>query len=273
MKITVLLEDDTNNSDLEPIHGVSFFIETDDNYKILFDTGQKDLFLRNAETLSLEPLKSNVCIISHNHYDHAGGLQELLERGYLSPVYLHNTFFRRKFSIKNGNKVLSIGAEKDSLLKYNNISMISETVTEIENNIFIFANIPFTNSFESIDENFLIEKEGTLLHDEFDDELVLAIKTQKGIVVISGCSHRGIINILDFIESYFKGERIFAFVGGTHLLDASDYRLEKTKISLTSIDPSVLAACHCTGKRGISFLSEHFPRSFVRIKTGSILNF
>jgi 7,8-dihydropterin-6-yl-methyl-4-(beta-D-ribofuranosyl)aminobenzene 5'-phosphate synthase len=214
-----------------------------------------------------------MCVISHNHYDHSGGLRNLLEKGYSSPVYLHDTFFRKRFSIKNGNKVLSIGAKKDLLLTYDNINMISATVTEIRKDIFIFANIPFTNSFESIDKNFLIEREGTLSQDKFDDELVLAIKTKKGIVVISGCSHRGIINILDFIEAYFKEESIFAFVGGTHLLNASDYRLEKTRISLMGIGPSVLAACHCTGKRGISFLSEHFPHSFVRIKTGSVLNF
>jgi 7,8-dihydropterin-6-yl-methyl-4-(beta-D-ribofuranosyl)aminobenzene 5'-phosphate synthase len=273
MRLTVLLEDSSDNPMLQPIHGVSFFIELSNGYKILFDTGQRDIFIKNAEKLSLNILSANMCVISHNHYDHAGGLKSLLKAGYSSQIYLHNTFFREKFSVKNKDRVLSTGADGILLQTYKNISFVSESVTEIEKDVFILTNIPFANSFETISNKFLIKKDNNFFQDKFDDELVIAVRTSKGIVVISGCSHRGMINILNFARDYFKSDHIIAFVGGTHLLDASNFRLNKTKDSLSNMNLSTLAACHCTGDKGMSFFSRYFPKSFIRIKTGSVLNF
>ncbi len=210
MKLTVLVEDRSDNEFLDAIHGVSFFIELNDGYTILFDTGQKDLFLRNASKLNIQPLKSNICVISHNHYDHSGGLNYLIEKDYSNPIYIHKRFFDRKFSLKNNALALATGISKENS---NNFVYVDSDIFEVRDGLYILSNVEFTNDFEKIPSNFVIKNDDKIVQDTFKDEISLVLKTSKGLVIVSGCSHRGIINILTSVKKRFN-EEIYAFIGG-----------------------------------------------------------
>ncbi len=272
MKLTTLVEDESLNNNLRSIHGVSFFIESDDGFKVLFDTGQKDIFLQNAKKLSINPLEANLCMISHNHYDHSGGLSYLLKQGFSNPVYLHENFFVDRYSIKNGQIVPSVGITSNEIEGFKNIKFIKNNLTKVHNNIYILSNVNFTNDFEKINPNFVVKKDDSVIQDTFKDEISMIIESEKGLIVISGCSHRGIINILTEVKKHFN-KNIYAFVGGTHLIGADKIRLEKTVGNLKYFNLSVLGACHCTGETGMSILSQNFEKSFIRVKTGTCIDF
>jgi 7,8-dihydropterin-6-yl-methyl-4-(beta-D-ribofuranosyl)aminobenzene 5'-phosphate synthase len=266
-----LVEDETDNDKLCSIHGVSFLITLDDGYKLLFDTGQKDVFIRNSKILSADPFSSDVCVISHNHYDHSGGLIHLINGSFNSPIYVHEKFLVDRFSIRNGKLVSSVGIDS-KLLDYKKLVMVKDSITKIHENVYILANVNLENDFEAISKNFVVKKGDDFIQDNFEDEISLIIDSEKGLIIISGCSHRGMINILNSVKRFFD-KNIYAFIGGTHLIGSSDFRLSQTVKKLNNFDLKILGACHCTGDKAMKLLSKEFKDSFVRIKTGTYLTF
>ena len=272
MNFLSLVEDETDNDKLLPIHGVSFLITLDDGYKILFDTAQKDIFIKNSKILSTDPFSSNVCVISHNHYDHSGGLIHLINGAFNSPIYVHEKFLVDRFSIRNGKPISSVGIDSTALLDYKKLVMIKESITKIHENVYILANVNLENDFETISKNFVIKRDDNFIQDNFEDEISLIIDSERGLIIISGCSHKGMINILNSAKRFFDKD-IYAFIGGTHLIGSSDFRLNKTVNELNKFDLKILGACHCTGDKAMKLLSKEFKDSFVRIKTGTYLTF
>ena len=164
--------------------------------------------------------------------DHTGGLSQVLNNS--SPnIYLHKTAILPKYIMRNDNMEfigisrISYVDTKDKEKKLQpKLKLISKTI-EIEPNIFIFAEISFFNDFEELDPSFFIEKNDNFLHDNFEDELVLVIKTQEGLVILSGCGHKGIVNTVSSVAKYFN-ENVYAVIGGTHLITANEDRIEST---------------------------------------------
>jgi 7,8-dihydropterin-6-yl-methyl-4-(beta-D-ribofuranosyl)aminobenzene 5'-phosphate synthase len=271
MNFLSLVEDETDNDKLYSVHGVSFLITLNNGYKILFDTAQKDIFMKNSKILSVDPLSSDACVISHNHYDHSGGLSYLIHNGFNSPIYVHEKFFVDRFSIRNDKPVSSVGIDS-KLLDYEKLVMIKDSITKIHENVYILANVNIENDFETISKNFVVKRGNDFIQDNFEDEISLIIDSEKGLIIISGCSHRGMINILNTAKKSFDKD-VYAFIGGTHLIGSSDFRLNRTVEELNKFDLKILGACHCTGDKAMKLLSKQFQNSFVRVKTGTYFTF
>lgn len=274
LKITTLIE---NNSDENNIllseHGLSLYIEIDE-IKILFDTGQSGDFIKNAEKLKIDLNNLDYVILSHGHYDHSGGFRKLVENTKNSfKLIVGNGFFNEKYKLLGRNKYKFNGNSFDEeFINENNISTkyINKDSFEITEDVILFSNFERNNEFEILNKKFYIKQNDKYMIDDFCDEIALAIKTEKGLVVILGCSHVGVVNILKTIIKR-TGMIIYGIVGGSHLIEADELRLNNTINFLKEKDIQVLRLSHCTGENAIRELKYEFGNKFVYNNTGNVI--
>ena len=136
--------------------------------------------------------------------------------------------------------------------------------------ILLFKNFARSCPFEEPNSRFYLGAAGGLQPDYFDDEIALGLLTEKGLVLVSGCAHPGIVNMLETAAER-TGVPLYAVIGGTHLVDAGEERLQKTAEAFRTLGLSRIAVSHCTGARGEELLQDAFPEQFIRNNTGHIL--
>ena len=274
-KITTLIENNPakdNNFAYE--HGLSLYIEKDD-LKILFDTGQSGAFLDNADKLNVPLNELDYLIMSHGHYDHSGGFKRFMP--YISEktkIIIGEGFFDTKCKALADGKYKMNGnsfTEEDLVDNHLNYQFISDDFFMLDEDLFIFKNFKQTNDYEIIPNKFLIKENETYHQDTFKDEIALGIKTAKGLVVIVGCSHRGIVNILSDIQTKIDLP-IVGLIGGTHLVEADESRIQKTITYLDSLNLDFVAFSHCTGP-AIDCLGKHFKDKFIFNNTANIIKY
>lgn len=273
-KATTLIENnpDDNNTLLSE-HGLSIYIEVEE-MKILFDTGKSGDFINNAEKLNVDLSNIDYLLLSHGHYDHSGGFKKLVD-GIGSPFKLivGDGFFSEKYKLMDNNTYRYRGNpfNKD-FINENNISLtcINEDIFYINENIMIFSNFKRNNDFEIQNKLFRIKKNEEYILDDFSDEIVLAVKKNEGLIVILGCSHVGVVNILETITKR-TGIPIYAIIGGSHLVEADDERVSKTIEFLKENNIEIIAMSHCTGEYAIEKLKNEFKDKFVYNNTGNII--
>lgn len=258
MKLTVLLDNNTLIDRYflgEP--GVSYLLETDGR-RILFDTGYSDAFIKNAEKLRENLLDIDFLVLSHGHIDHTGGLDPLvklfMERSfedlsarsavYKKPVLVtHPDTFLHK-SAENGSGIGSL-LTTDTLSLFFRLKLSSEPIYITERMVFL-GEIERKNNFEAKKPIGKILKNGTELDDYLLDDSALVYISEKGLVIITGCSHSGICNIIEYAKKVTGKTRIADVIGGFHLLNPSGEQMEGTVRCMRNLKPDVLHACHCT---------------------------
>jgi len=274
MRITTLIEnnkDDTGKLFYE--HGLSLFIETD-NMQVLFDTGQSGDFIKNAKLLNKDLNNLDAVIISHGHYDHSGGFRKLVDDIKVMPkLIIGEEFFKPKFKIISQGEYKYNGSPFDEGFVNSNsipILKISEEMQYIAEDMIVFHHFNKSNNFEKLNTSFLIKDGSNFIMDEFGDEISLGIITEHGLVVIVGCSHIGVVNILNTISQKIEMP-IYAIIGGTHLVAADDIRIQKTIVAFKELDIKLLAVSHCTGENGIRQISQAFDGQFILNNTGNVI--
>lgn len=274
VQITTLIENQIDdNGQLLFEHGLSLYIETDGK-TLLFDTGQSGDFLKNAKVLGKDLNILDYCILSHGHYDHTGGLEHFVsETMKLPKLIVGEEFFNSKYKAIgtkeykfNGNSFQESFVEKLST----DLIKVSEDMISLTENIFVFHHFKRHNDFEQRDSKFLLKIGEEYLPDDFADEIALGIITKKGLVVVVGCSHVGIINILRTISERAQVP-IYAVVGGTHLVDSGEERIRKTIEIFQEMKIQLVALSHCTGDNGILKLQERMKGQFIHNNTGHVL--
>lgn len=275
-KMTTLVENTLgDNQLLKSEHGLSLYLETD-GLRILFDTGQSDKFIKNAEQLNCNLNEVDYVIISHGHYDHSGGFVKLVE--YMNPTFnlmLGNTFFRRKYKkLANGEYKFIGNTFDEAFLEENNILVryISADVVYLTENVLIFSNFKSDNNIEKLNADLVIRENNDYMIDDFSDEIVLGIKTDKGLIIILGCSHVGVINILESIVEKTK-MNIYGVIGGTHLVNADESRINKTIKFFKEMNIQWLGVSHCTGKNAEELMIKEFKEEFFYNNTGNVLRY
>jgi 7,8-dihydropterin-6-yl-methyl-4-(beta-D-ribofuranosyl)aminobenzene 5'-phosphate synthase len=276
LKITTLIE---NNSDQNDIlcseHGLSLYIEINEK-KILFDTGQSGDFIKNAEKLKIDLNNLDFVVLSHGHYDHSGGFKKLVQNSNKSfKLIVGNGFFNEKHKLIEREQYKFNGNSFDEeFISQNNISLkcINQDIFNITEDVIIFSNFERKNNFEILNKKFYIKENGEYLLDDFSDEIALGIKNEKGLVIILGCSHVGLVNILETITQR-AGMPIYAIVGGSHLIEADELRLNNTINYLKEKNINILRLSHCTGDSAVEKLQSKFGNKFVYNNTGNIIEF
>jgi 7,8-dihydropterin-6-yl-methyl-4-(beta-D-ribofuranosyl)aminobenzene 5'-phosphate synthase len=272
LKITTLIENSADKeSGLECEHGLSFFIEKD-GIKMLFDTGQTGKFLTNAEKLGVNLSSLDYVAISHGHYDHSGGFMDLAGDYGGFEMIVGDGFFKKKYGLKkevykfNGNSF----TEKDLIENTIKYRFVSEAVTPLGSGISILTAFPRLNKTEVLNPRFMLEEGGEYVLDSFDDEILIVIETPKGMVVVMGCCHPGVRNMLDAVKAHFD-KPLYAVLGGTHLIEAEGEQLEESIRYLANEKIKFLGVSHCTGEKAMTRLKNSIPDYFHNM-TGCILD-
>ena len=289
LKITTLIENQPDDKgELAFEHGLSLFIEFAGK-RLLFDTGQTGAFADNARKLGIDLSRLDAVILSHGHYDHSGGLARLLPLlAPGTPLYVGEGFFRPKY------KRINLNISKDCTIpgdlknpggsfQYNGnpfpreilapyqvaLRQLGTDTTWLTPKIVIFKGFEKSCPFEQPNPRFYTEYGSGLQPDAFDDEIALGLLTGKGLVFLSGCAHPGILNMLHTAAAR-SGAPLYAVIGGTHLVEAGEARLQKTAAEFRKLGLSQIAVSHCTGAEGESLLQKTFPSQFIRNNTGHI---
>lgn len=274
LQITTLIENHgDDNGELLFEHGLSLYIETYGK-KILFDTGQSGDFLKNAKVLGKDLNTLDYCILSHGHYDHTGGLKLFVsEIRKLPKLIIGKEFFKPKYKTIGINKYKFNGNSfREPFIQNLPTDMIkvSEDMVSLSDHIFVFHNFRNHNDFEQRNPKFFVKTDEGYLPDDFIDEISLGIITKKGLVVVVGCSHVGIVNIIKTIIERTQMP-IYAVVGGTHMVDADEERIKKTIETFQEMKIQMVAVSHCTGEKEILKIQEIMKEQFVHNNTGHVI--
>jgi 7,8-dihydropterin-6-yl-methyl-4-(beta-D-ribofuranosyl)aminobenzene 5'-phosphate synthase len=277
-KITVICE----NSVLVPFrligeHGLSFLIEGE--HTSLFDTGQGLGIMNNLNQLGKEVDSIDRIIISHGHYDHTGGLIEILRnRSGTMPVYLNEDALLEKialFESPQGNIERAIGIplrREDYENEGGDFSLISR-FTEIDKEIHSISSIKRPPGWKGWDARLKQKNNGFIIDDPFNDDLSLLIETDSGPVVLLGCAHAGIVEILNDLSEETGCREFHAVIGGTHLGSASEKYIEQAIEALKKYRVKIIGTSHCTGFKVACYMASVFTDEFRNASVGTVFEF
>lgn len=259
MKLTVLVDNNTIIDRYflgEP--GVSYFIQ-DDNYNILFDTGYSDIFIKNAYKMNIDINNINSIVISHGHNDHTWGLPYLIKHYSESAKYnkpkliAHPMAFLNKWESDLGDIGSMVSEEKLRRHFEMNLSKNSVWLTD---KILFLGEIERKNDFENKLPIGKVEYDGCEMDDYVIDDSALVYKGENGLVIITGCSHSGICNIIEYAKKICDDNRITDVIGGFHLLNPSEEVLTKTCEYMKKNNINKVHAGHCTDLKSKVQLSK-----------------
>lgn len=287
-KITTLIENHEDSAGvLTCEHGLSLLIEGQ-GFRMLMDTGQSGAFYDNAMKMGISLSDIDCVLLSHAHYDHTGGFLRLIkEEGAPRALYVGKDFFRKCYHERSDGRMKYIGTKFDhQMLKDLGVPIIEirENDLSIHDGVSLHRHFDQITDYEPLNPHFFYQEENpscgpfgrcmdslNYKPDTFEDETVLTLDTDEGLVVIAACAHPGIVNILSAVAKR-TGKRVYGFIGGTHLVDADEDRVSKTAESFKELGVCFVAASHCTGDGNIKIFQECFGNSFVFNCTGNVIH-
>jgi 7,8-dihydropterin-6-yl-methyl-4-(beta-D-ribofuranosyl)aminobenzene 5'-phosphate synthase len=267
-----VLVDNTATEGLSSEHGLSFWIEYNGK-RVLFDTGQSDLVVQNAEKLNIDLSQTDAIILSHGHYDHTGGLKAVLDKAPNAVIYLHPDAPKIRYSRKHGKPPRQISMPQECCQSLSDAVpkgkvVCTEKPERIYPGVMTTSTIPRMMKYEDTGGAFYTDSECTIA-DEITDDQALLIETPQGLVVILGCAHSGVVNTLHYAAKLTGQDHIYAIIGGMHLLNASDERIEKTIEMLKEYDLQKIGLAHCTGDKAAEKMMVAFPKQCFNCFAGS----
>lgn len=275
IKLTTLVEN-TVAAGLAPLiaeHGLAFFVDTGDR-KILFDTGRGMAILGNAKALGVDLGEVDTVVLSHGHFDHAGGLLNILGCNNNFTLIAHPAVFDQKRAGISGN-YFNIGIHNDrKILEKGGIKLkLEKNPVEIYPGITTTGEIPMETDFEEVEAMFFTGEEGSEKQDFIIDDRALIMETESGTVVVLGCAHRGIINTLNHVTQLTGNKKIYAIIGGLHLMYADENKLKKIFGCLNDFGIERMIVGHCTGFNATAALVNTFGDKIIPNTVGHVVEF
>ena len=274
VKITILVEDSVSGPILKVEHGLALWIDTGSRC-IIFDTGQSPLIMANANELKVDIDAVDTIALSHGHYDHCGGLADVLANAASNvTVYAHPRALDPKYRrTETGTRAIGMSIQcRQALCEGRHNLQTVITPTEIAPGMFLTGEIPRSHPEELSEPGFCLDVQGRQADPLLDDQ-ALFIRTPAGTVVVLGCAHAGVINTLDYIRHLTGGQPLHAILGGMHLHSASDERIAWTKKKLQQFSIERFYPMHCTGAKAVAALWTAFPGRCFPCGVGATLTF
>ena len=247
--------------------------------RLLLDSGLDPLAAsHNADVLGFDLSNCESLISSHGHIDHAGGLLKLREKMNTVkriPLVLHEEAFRNRLVKFQDGRTVHLPAPNRSLLTnagYNIIEKDSPSLW-IDDRVLITGEIPRTNSFEKGFPNHYSElEEGKMESDPLikDDQAIILRVKDKGLVIITGCGHAGIINTLNYAKELTGEDRIYSVLGGMHLSGGLFEPIIPTTVGeMEKMKPNFIVPCHCSGLKAVTEIARRMPTAFIQNSVGT----
>jgi 7,8-dihydropterin-6-yl-methyl-4-(beta-D-ribofuranosyl)aminobenzene 5'-phosphate synthase len=253
-------------------YGFSLFIEADGK-KILFDTGLSFSAYHNAQIMGIDLTSVDCIVLSHGHLDHTGGLGEMLRRiGRETEVIAHPDIWQPKYTLRDGQaqeKFIGIPYSREELENLGARFTLTKESVCISPHIMTTGEVPMLTEYEKVESNLHVRNGDKFLPDELADDLSLIINAGFGLVVITGCGHRGVINIARHAQQITGNNNIYAVIGGIHLFRASEERIQRTIDELKTMGVQKLGVSHCTGLHASAKIAEAFPEEFFSNNAGN----
>jgi 7,8-dihydropterin-6-yl-methyl-4-(beta-D-ribofuranosyl)aminobenzene 5'-phosphate synthase len=268
MTLTVLVD---NNTLIDQYYvgepGVSYYIKIGD-VRVLFDAGYSDAFIKNADAMNIKLQDITHLVLSHGHQDHTWGIPDWLRR-YCAKIkkkptlVAHDKVFDRKVFYNPNTKIteeIGMNVTEDILKRHFCIKTTKSPVLIAENLIFL-GEIERVNDFENnVPEGKIQDESGGLKDDYCLDDSAVVYNSPSGLVIITGCSHSGICNIVEYAKKiglkFWNKDNVLSIIGGLHLQDASDIVLNKTAKFLQTCNIQQVYACHCTDLKAKNALTK-----------------
>lgn len=268
MLIKVLVENRSISDEYETEHGLSLYIETN-NRKIIFDVGATDKFLKNASKMGVYLEDVDMMILSHGHYDHGGGIKHFMEINKKALIYMHKEAIREHGSIK-GDEISNAGIDK-SIVESDRIRLVDEDL-HFGDDLVLFSHIKGNKMVPRGNDRLLMKKDGEWEKDDFHHEQNLLLKEGDKRVLVVGCSHRGIVNIIDQCENLLDKPLTMA-LGGFHLYDLDVERMEDMKFlkkvtERLKENKTIYYTGHCTGYEQYKKIKEIMGHRVEYLATG-----
>jgi 7,8-dihydropterin-6-yl-methyl-4-(beta-D-ribofuranosyl)aminobenzene 5'-phosphate synthase len=272
--VTALVENTVNVGGLRAEHGLSLLIRAGGK-KLLFDTGQSDLLLSNAEKMGLTLNDVDSVVLSHGHYDHTGGVEAIGRVAPQAKFFAHPAMVAPKFAanVDGTSRFIGLAPSSVELFRSSNGRMTwTAKPTEVMPGFFVTGEVLRTNLFEDTGGRFFLDA-GCTRPDPLLDDQALYFDTVRGLVVILGCAHAGVVNTLAFIRDLTANRPFHAIIGGMHLLAAGQQRMEATVDALRRWAPKNIYVAHCTGTPATAQLWNAFPGTCSSCPVGTSLVF
>lgn len=254
--LRTLLENNlSQNRALIAEHGLSFMVETE-KVKILFDCSAGSAARKNAEKMHVSLKDVDYVVLSHSHYDHAGGYPDMMDHGVLAPLVTGPQFFEEKYACEGGKYAyLGCGFGEELLSEKGIEHRICEGLETLNKGCYVVGGFKRFYEFEKAPSRFVRQTKEGMVTDAFPDEVCLVLESKKGLVMIVGCSHPGILNMIESVRERF-GQPVYAVFGGSHLVEADEERLLETMRILKDMGIAIVGFNHCTGDTAQSRLSQ-----------------
>lgn len=260
--ITTLSDNTAGRIGLLAEWGLSILIEAETN-KVLLDTGYSISVPRNAYVLGFDLSSIDKIVLSHGHYDHTGGLKEVLVKTGPTEIIAHPDIWAEKYRRRDEEETyIGIPFSREELEAFGATFTLSKEPVWITDDIVTTGEIPMVTDYEEIDPNLYVKEDGQFIPDPFLDDRALIIKTELGLVVVLGCAHRGMINTLHHAREVTGVDVVHTVVGGTHLISASEERILLTAAALQELGVARVGGSHCTGMPGAVMLAQQLGDTF-----------
>lgn len=276
LEILAIIENFSSSPELHAEHGLSLYIRQNDEYYLL-DTGASSKFLDNAQKMGVDLKTLNGVIISHNHYDHTGGLPALLEFNKEVKVYMKN-FAKSEFYYKVLFFKKNVGEKKGLFETYADRFVFIDEDLRLSKSIELMSNNVYDHAYYCKDTNLLEKKNGKFVPDEFNHELFIVLEENEKLIIVSSCSHNGIVNIVNTVKRKYPNKLISHIIGGFHFaligMGSKPSKLNCTEGYIKEVAQILkrscneIYTCHCTGKTAYDIMKKEIGDSVTYFDAG-----
>lgn len=270
MKIITLMENTPGREECFYEHGLSVYVETE-KHKLLVDTGATDAFLQNAGTLGIDLRQVDTVILSHGHYDHSGGLLALTEKNSIARIYMQKSATLDYYSLREeGETYIGIDKEISALSQVE----LLEGDKRIDEELFLFSGISGRRLWPHSNLRLKRKVGDALVQDTFDHEQCLVVEQEGKRILLSGCAHNGILNILDKYREIY-GDNPDMVISGFHMMRKEYSEADMEDIRSTARElaklKTVFYTGHCTGEAAFTAMKEIMGEKLCALHSGEEL--
>lgn len=272
VRIITLSENTAHIGNFIGEEGLSILVETDDA-RVLLDAGKGFSTTYNADAHGIDLGTVDRIVLSHGHHDHTGGLRGVLRRMRKQvEVVAHPAVWQAKYARRKGmpDRYVGIPFQQTALESLGAEFVLTAQPVQINPSISTTGQVSMVTDFEEIDKGLFVKEESTWHPDAVLDDLALIVRTHRGLVVVTGCAHRGIINTLYHARQITGVDHVHAVIGGSHLMNTSEERLWRTIAAFKEMGVEKLGLCHCTGLPAAAALFHEFGEAFFFNKAGMV---